>query len=116
MVLVCPPSRSQFKVYVSLTIVTCLFSTKEMRWLKEGQVEGRKWFLCGSGPESQVTCLLKSECMDVKWPPIMAAMGQRLDSCLNTEILFGFTRSDCIPSKLITLVSLTMSVLSVLLI
>lgn len=75
MVLVCPPSRSQFKVYVSLTSVTCLFSTKEMRWLKEGQVEGRKWFLCCSGPESQVTCLLKSECMDVKWPPHHGSYG-----------------------------------------
>lgn len=89
---------------MSVTIVTCLFSTKEMRWLKEGQVEGRKWLLCGGGAESQVTCFLKSECMDVKWPPIMAGVGQRLDSGLNTEILFGFTRSNCIPSKLLALV------------
>lgn len=80
-----------------------------MRWLKEGQVEGRKWFLCGGGPESQVY-------MDVKWPPIMAGVGQRLDSGLNTEILFGFTRSNCIPSKLLALVLSTLSVLSVFLI
>lgn len=46
-----PPFSSRIKkVCISLATVACLWSIKEMRQLKEGQVEERKWFLCRSGP------------------------------------------------------------------
>lgn len=54
---VIPPTlSSQFqKDCITLAVVTDLWSMKEMRQLKEVQVEARKGFLCCVDLESQVT-------------------------------------------------------------
>lgn len=84
------------KSRITLAVATCLWSMKDKRQLKAGQVEARKSALCCTDLESQVILPSQIRMDRCQWPSREVGLGQKQNSSPNAEMPFGCTWFHCL--------------------